>query len=134
MTKSRLRLFALVLYVGLIFTASSIPTLTPPGPKFAYKDKLAHFVEYAILGGLLFKRIRFSASRSRLVTFGFLVAVGASVGALDELYQSYVPGRNMDVYDWYADILGAATGVGVFVFTTLSRKSLAPWLGADEKS
>jgi VanZ family protein len=120
------------LYVVLIFIASSIPTLTPPGPKFAYKDKLAHIAEYMVLGGLLFKGVGFRVSRSRLVTFGFLLAVGASVGALDELYQSYIPGRNMDVYDWYADLLGASTGIGVFVFTALSRKSLAPWLGSDE--
>ena len=86
-----------------------------------------------ILGGLLFKGIGFSASRSRPVTFGFLLAVGASVGALDEMYQSYIPGRAMDIYDWYADVLGAALGVGILVFTRLSRTHLAPWFGPGEK-
>jgi VanZ family protein len=40
-----------------------------------------------------------------------LVALGASVGALDEVYQSYVPGREMSVYDWYADIIGVTLGL-----------------------
>ena len=124
MTKSRLRLLALVLYVALIFVASSIPSLTPPGPRFLLRDKAAHFLEYAVLGGLLFKGIGFGVSRSRLLTFGFLMAVGASLGALDELYQSYIPGRFMDVYDWYADALGVTMGVGLLVFTPLGQKSL----------
>ncbi|MFQ5512087.1 MAG: VanZ family protein [Candidatus Krumholzibacteriia bacterium] len=129
MTKTRLRLLALVFYVVVIFIASSIPNLSPPGPEFAYKDKIAHLLEYVVLGGLLFKGIGFGASRSKLVTFGFLLAVGASVGALDELYQSYIPNRSMDIYDWCADTLGVMIGVWVLVFTPLGRKRLAPWIG-----
>ena len=104
-------------YVLLIFVVSSIPSLTAPGPEFVPKDKIAHFVEYFILGALLFKGIGWTVSPSRVATFGFLVAVGASVGALDELYQSFVPGRMMSVYDWLADLVGVAAGCGVFVFT-----------------
>ena len=104
-------------YVLLIFAVSSIPSLTAPGPEFVPKDKIAHFVEYFILGVLLFKGIGWTVSPSRAATFGFLVAVGASVGALDEIYQSFVPGRMMSILDWYADVAGVAAGCGVFVFT-----------------
>jgi len=104
-------------YVLLIFVVSSIPSLTAPGPEFVPKDKIAHFVEYFILGILLFKGIGWTVSLSRSATFGFLFAVGASVGALDEIYQSFVPGRMMSIFDWYADALGIATGCGLFVFT-----------------
>ena len=45
----------------------------------------------------------------------FLFAVGVSIGALDELLQSYVPGREMDLYDWFADAVGVAAGVGLCV-------------------
>jgi VanZ family protein len=104
-------------YVLLIFIVSSIPSLTAPGPEFAPKDKIAHTAEYFILGVLLFKGIGWTVSPSRAATFGFLVAVGASVGALDEIYQSFVPGRMMSVYDWCADVAGVALGSGIFVFT-----------------
>jgi VanZ family protein len=108
-------------YVLLIFVVSSIPSLTAPGPEFVPKDKIAHFVEYFILGILLFKGIGWTVSLSRSATFGFLFAVGVSVGALDEIYQSFVPGRMMSILDWYADALGVAAGCGVFVFTRLGR-------------
>lgn len=104
-------------YVLLIFVVSSIPSLTAPGPEFVPKDKIAHVAEYFILGVLLFKGIGWTVTTSRAATFGFLVAVGASVGALDELYQSFVPGRMMSVYDWIADAAGVAMGSGIFVFT-----------------
>jgi VanZ family protein len=104
-------------YVLLIFVLSSIPSLKAPGPEFVPKDKIAHFAEYFILGVLLFKGIGWTVSPSRAATFGFLLAVGASIGALDELYQSFVPGRMMSVYDWCADAAGVAFGSGIFVFT-----------------
>jgi len=104
-------------YVLLIFAVSSIPSLTAPGPDFVPKDKIAHVVEYFVLGVLLFRGIGWTVTPSRAATFGFLFAVGASVGALDEIYQSFVPGRMMSILDWYADALGVAVGCGVFVFT-----------------
>lgn len=132
MTIARLRKIALFVYLALIFAASSIPSLAPPGPDFVLKDKVTHFIEYSILGALLFKGIGWQVSSSRLATFGFLVAVGASVGALDELYQSFIPMRVMDLYDWVADLLGVAVGVGVFVFTPLGRRHLTPrWVHVD---
>jgi VanZ family protein len=117
MSRIRRPLLLVAGYVLLIFVVSSIPSLTAPGPDFVPKDKIAHVVEYFILGVLLFKGIGWTVSTSRTATFGFLFAVGASVGALDEIYQSFVPGRMMSILDWYADILGVALGCGAFVFT-----------------
>jgi VanZ family protein len=111
----------MVAYVALIFVVSSIPSLTAPGPEFLPKDKFAHVAEYFILGALLFKNIGWSVSRSRALTFGFLLAVGASVGALDEIYQSFIPGRMMSIYDWAADAMGTALGCGIYVFTRLGK-------------
>jgi VanZ family protein len=110
-------------YVLLIFTVSSIPNLRAPGPDFLPKDKIAHLVEYSILGALLFKGFGWSVSRSRLATFAFILAVGASIGGLDEIYQSFVPGRTMSIYDWTADAIGTALGSGLFVFTHLGKRA-----------
>ena len=119
MSTSRLRLAPVIIFVVIIFLVSSIPSLSPPGPKFLLKDKLAHFVEYFILGVLLFKCIGWSLTPSRVATFGFLLAVGASIGALDELYQGLIPGRSLELRDWFADMAGVALGVGIFTFSSL---------------
>jgi len=115
---TRLRVLLLILYVLLIFFVSSRPYLQAPGPNFKMKDKLAHAVEYTILGALLFGNIRFRVSRSRLTTFLFLFAIGVSVGALDEMFQGYIPGRRTDITDWLADAFGVATGILVLMFVT----------------
>lgn len=125
MTTSRPRLAPIIIYVVIIFLVSSIPSLTPPGPKFLLKDKLAHFVEYWVLGILLFKGVGWNLTPSRIATFVFLVAVGASIGALDELYQGLIPGRTLDIHDWYADIIGVAVAVALFTFTRLGGRAPA---------
>jgi len=111
----RLRILPVVLYVALIFFASTRPNLKPPGPEFPLEDKAIHFAEYTLLGVLLFKGIGYTALRDRRLAFLFLFSVGASVGGLDEIVQSYVPGRSMSIFDWMADAAGVALGVGMFV-------------------
>jgi len=132
MSRNRRSLLLVAGYVLLIFIVSSIPSLTAPGPDFVSKDKIAHLIEYSVLGALLFKGIGWSASRSRTATFGFIIAVGASIGGLDEIYQSYVPGRVMSIYDWSADTLGAALGSGVFIFTALGNRAGEPRRAAEK--
>ena len=119
---TRLRIFTLILYVLLIFFVSSRSGITPPGPDFVMKDKLAHFGEYFIIGLLLFAGIGWTVSRSGLITFLFLFAVGVSVAALDELLQSYIPGRNMDLYEGFADGAGVAAGVGLVILPGLGLR------------
>ena len=121
---TRLRILALILYVLLIFFVSSREHITPPGPDFVMKDKLAHFGEYFILGLLLFGGIGWTASRSRIATFLFLFAVGVSVAAMDELLQSYIPGRHMSLLDWLADAAGIATGVAIGVLGGHANRSV----------
>lgn len=119
---TRLKILTLIMYVLLIFYLSTRSTLYPPGPDFALKDKLAHFLEYSVLGLLLFRGIGWTVSRSKIPTFLFLFAVGVSVAALDELLQSYVPHRNMDLFDWFADATGVAAGVVVGMAIGLANR------------
>ena len=117
-----MHLLPTVLYVLVIFFFSAQPYLHAPGPEFEAKDKLAHFAEYLVLGILLFRSIGWSASREKYTNFLFLCAVGVSIAALDEIFQSYIPGRTMSLLDWYADAAGIAAGVGAHVFTSLGRR------------
>jgi VanZ family protein len=53
------------------------------------------------------------------------------VAAIDEIYQSFVPGRLMSASDWCADALGLAIGMSVFLFVGKNRSTL-PAGGANE--
>jgi VanZ family protein len=97
-------------YVTLIFALSSVSELT--GPRlFPHVDKLAHFVEYGILGFLVGRAFRHSGIY--FITrfwLGLAIAAALAVGFLDEWYQSTVPGRETSGFDFLADCLGVLCG------------------------
>jgi VanZ family protein len=101
----------LYFYIGGIFALSSIPSDSISNinvPLLA--DKAAHFVEYGILGFLLFRAI-FSSSRMSAKWSAMLVIFcAAALGAIDESYQS-LTGRDSSVYDWGFDCLGAVASL-----------------------
>jgi VanZ family protein len=101
----------LLLYIGLIFTLSSQSSV-PQAQKF--NDKFLHICEYGMLAFLLWRAFSHQAPESfSSGRFASVVAAGAACGALDELYQSTVPGRFSSIFDWFADV------AGIIVMTTL---------------
>jgi VanZ family protein len=100
-----------IVYTVLIFLVSSIPSLKAPGGSVILADKLAHLIEYGLLGVLLYYVAGSRMGRTRWITWMLLIALGGSIGALDEVYQSFIPGRDMSVYDWYADVAGVTLGL-----------------------
>ena len=99
----------------LIFIISSWEQPPLPMPKFEWLtiDKLYHFIEYAVLGGLLaiaFVKAKPAVIPSKLI---WLVAAALSIlyGASDEWHQTFVPGRFATLADWVADVLGSIAGV-----------------------
>ena len=112
-----------VLYMVLIFVISSLEQPPLPMPEFEWLtiDKLYHFIEYAILGGLVaraFVKAKPAIVPSRWVWY---VAAVFSIlyGASDEWHQTFVPGRFATLADWVADVLGSIGGVlGVYLYYT----------------
>jgi VanZ family protein len=96
-----------LLWTGILFAVSSQPTL--PVDLVSGTDKLAHFAAYSVLGFLL-ARGQFHARLSVL----WPLVIGSLIGGLDEIYQSTVSGRQMDLADWVADTLGVIAGVVVY--------------------
>ena len=91
------------LVVGIAIAAvSSIPRLAIRGPLFPGCDKLAHFIEYLILGAAL--RYWSGDGRKRFLAGGVVFAV------LDEVHQTFVPGRHASPWDVVADTLGLVVG------------------------
>lgn len=78
--------------------------------------KIAHFTEYAILGGLLV--LLFRIRRVRLIWLPWLI--GTLYAVTDEWHQSFSPGRSCDPKDVLIDACGVLIGV-LISFTLLQR-------------
>jgi VanZ family protein len=117
-------------YVGLIFSLSTIRGTDIPSP-FPNVDKLAHLLEYSLLGLLLGRAIRFTlAGRGRAVAAVGTIVAGAMVGLADELYQRGIPGRSCDVRDWIVDV--SAVSLSVLFTQWVSTRSLRGRGGATK--
>jgi len=104
-----------LLYMVLIFAISSMEQPPFPTPKFEWLtiDKLYHFIEYAILGGLLawaFVKAAPSVVPSQWI-WCLAAVISMLYGASDEWHQTFVPGRDATLADWVADALGSIAGV-----------------------
>ena len=109
-------------YIALIFLVSSIHGNAIPSP-FPYVDKVAHLMEYGLLGLLAGRAIRFTMSgRSALVIAIATILFGSLIGAIDENYQRFTPGRDCDFMDWVTDTFAVA--LSVFVTQIVTIRSL----------
>lgn len=100
-----------ILYVGLIFGASSVPGRDIP-MLFPHSDKLEHLTEYSLFGLLLGRAFRFTigGGRGRFWSLS-TVLLGGFVGGMDELYQRFTPGRTSDIRDWVMDVAAVSLAV-----------------------
>jgi VanZ family protein len=107
-----------IMYAGLIFLISSISSLPTKMPFFTLKDKLIHFLEYAVFGFLLWRsaiRWKIDTGLARLILLTLIL--GMAYAGSDEIHQYYVPGRDGNIYDWIADVIGLAVGlVTAYIF------------------
>lgn len=104
-----------LVYVTTIFTLSAQPHLSPP-LHFTWSDKFLHALEYLILGLLLVRALRAHLRVGRPL-FAAMIAIGFVVltGTADEYLQSFIPGRQSDVFDLLADVLGGTLAQLVYV-------------------
>lgn len=102
-----------VVYMGVIFafSAQSGSGMGLPAPW----DKVAHTLEYLVLGFLLGK-----ATRNWTVAW----VLGAWYGAFDEIHQAFVPMRMAGMDDWWFDLLGSF--LGARLGTARDRKPTPP--------
>jgi len=108
---TRPRVFAalaiLLMVVQTVLSSFPMPAM-PAGPWFG-TDKILHGMAWAAMGACL----ALAAPRPRWTTALVAVALAVGFGALDELHQSYVPGRDASVKDLLADLTGALVGASV---------------------
>ena len=97
------------MWTVVILGASSLQDLQTKALGIEIRDKLAHFGEYFVFGWLLaraFDGLGWRPARHFLWTLIF----GVLMGATDEMYQGYVPGRERDILDLLADSVGVMAG------------------------
>lgn len=92
-----------ILMMIAITIESSISNISLPDIGINFTDKLAHFAVFGIMGwvltrGMILSKIKYPVLIS--VVIGFVYAI------TDEWHQSFVPGRDSDVLDVLADLIG----------------------------
>lgn len=105
----------LVWFTILWWLSSGVPDV-PEGLKFRASDKVLHFGYFfggaGLLSAAIFRlRPGLHASTRMLI----VIIVVTMVGAIDEIHQSYIPGRSgNDAGDLIADFVGAIVGALLF--------------------
>jgi VanZ family protein len=115
--RQKLTIISLLLYWPAIFILAHIPI-----PQLVYQarvsDKCLHFLVYLILTFLIW----FAISPDKKVNWRkaavwWVLFVVVWYGVIDEVLQGYV-GRNCDVRDFFADLIGTLAGLILLSFTT----------------
>ncbi len=116
-----------IFWTILIFFLSSISTLTAPDLGFNFQDKLHHFAFFAFYGLLLARAFYYQDWSPGIKKSYVLIAItfGSLYALSDELHQYFVPGRDMDIWDFVADSFGIIGGVLLFHYWSM-LKSIFP--------
>ena len=113
----------ILLWLALIFTVS----LISPAVNFnrlPFKlDKLAHLIEFGILGLFLVRAFYFGLPDSDLKR-ALLLTIGVAIffAGTDELLQIYIPGRTASFYDFIFDVVGIAGSQILFWYYIIFRR------------
>jgi VanZ family protein len=102
-------------YVAVIATLSAQANLKPP-QAIQLSDKFYHAAEYCGLGLLLARAFRGGRKiTTPLKSTLFVLGFGIMVAICDEIFQSFIPGRDSDVFDVLADATGLLIAQIVFL-------------------
>lgn len=121
-----------LLWYGVILTVSSISGRRLDGVGIEVPDKLVHAGEYAVLAFLVVRQRFLVRPRPALRAVLGAMAIVAVLGAVDEIYQGFVPQRTPSVADWVADVAGAA--LGAWIATRWRGRPSTPVPTADTRS
>ncbi|GHU73138.1 hypothetical protein FACS189450_12340 [Spirochaetia bacterium] len=111
-----------VLVVAGIWFLSSQSTLPQPKGILGF-DKFQHLLAYFVLAcaaGLWFPRQKWLRSGAAILLL--IAAISSAYGIIDEIHQSFIPGRDCNVWDWLADTIGAFLGAGAMKLAALKLK------------
>lgn len=111
-----------------LFVATHLPSTSRLLPRQA-NDKALHFVAYMLLAATLATAWQLAGGirSNRTLLFAWLAIL--AYGAFDETTQIPV-GRDCSIWDWFADALGAA--LGLLLFVLIRRFIMSRWRGSGD--
>ncbi|MBN2185334.1 MAG: VanZ family protein [Candidatus Krumholzibacteriota bacterium] len=116
------RWLPLFVWVAIIFGASSIPGVVTDDVKLPMDfDKLIHFLEYMVFAVLFYRGLSYDSGKVNWILCSVVILTGGGIAGLDEMYQSYIPGRDSSIFDLIADFAGVVAG-SVFAVLKHVRK------------
>lgn len=114
-----------------IFYVSHQPSINIIPPVFPMQDKVIHAVEYFLLFiSLLLNKDLCKGFHPLPILF----SVGVFWAFLDEIHQSYVPGRDCSTGDFLADITGLALCLVVYILYSNRKKTVSKSIKQNKHS
>ncbi len=102
--RNSVRIVMLVLWILVIFILTGFPSLRTPNIKDVPFDKLYHFIIFFVLGILEYRVLR---------NISFFI-LGCCVAIVAELQQIIIPGREFEIIDIGAGVLGLIVAYVIF--------------------
>lgn len=103
-----------LIWLIVIWTASSIPAQKMSPVNILGADKLLHLGQYLILSLLVNHSLTTLGARRSIVPWVYLLLL-ASAG-LDEWHQCLIPERSVTIWDFIANGIGLGIGFGFYWF------------------
>jgi len=105
---------------------SAVPHLKSPELRILAADKVAHCLEYALFALLAYRSFSHYKGETRPnLTFFLSLGLLAIFALVDELLQTWTPGRHPDVLDYFFDLVGG-TVVLLYLLWRQGRTAAAP--------
>jgi VanZ family protein len=104
-----------IVWLSVIFIGSSIGNLPRAGGKTldAIVHRIAHVIEYAVLGGVLLRAMSERGSITWRQVIGVALLCGL-YGVTDEWHQAYTPGRSSELSAIPFDLGGGLIGAWIY--------------------
>ena len=115
-----------VVYFLILCAATHIPL---EQAQVEVSDKIIHFASYALLTVLVLAGWEFTIGGLQAKHYFAVWLAGTLYGAIDEVTQIPV-GRNGDINDWAADVLGIIAGLLLFRVGSAALYRLVAWMEA----
>ena len=112
-------IWTLLIAVLTLLPGNYIPR-TPTFLEWLSADKILHLILFGTYAYLMAEGLKKQASSSLLARYPviFSLIIGIVFAFFTEVMQKYViPGRNGNVYDFIADVLGALLGLAAWHYT-----------------
>ncbi len=106
----------------IIFIVSSQSTIRIPNIGIDFLDKILHAVGYFFFGAsvIIMSLVNFPTVNKRKKII-IVMIIGMVYAFSDEIHQSFVPGRDADILDWLADVIGITASLLLYYKTKFGK-------------